>query len=143
VDRDRRKASAVEKRRVARGRALALLLPAGALFLAWFLGSVSCRTQAPTAPEGAVALTLDAVPILLKADSTSVSSVWATVLENGQPVSDSTVVYFVASLGTIDSEALTKDGLARATYTPGSEPGVAAVIAQVKAVRDTVMITVY
>jgi hypothetical protein len=65
------------------------------------------------------------------------------VLQSGHPVSDSTIVYFVASLGQVTTEAVTKDGLARATFTPGSTPGVAAIIAQVKAVRDTVMITIY
>jgi hypothetical protein len=121
---------------VAAGLAAAVLLPLA-------LGPLACRTGSPTEVTSDITLTLDAVPVLLKADSASVSSIWATVLQSGRPVRDSTVVYFASSLGHVTPEALTKDGLARATYTPDPSPGVAAVVGQVMAVRDTVMITVY
>jgi hypothetical protein len=121
---------------------LRLLIAAGLLLLVAF-GPSACRTSSPTGPGNGITLSLDAVPLLLKADSTSVSTLWATVLDAGRPVRDSTVVYFAASLGVVTSQAVTRDGLARATFTPSKTSGVAAVIAQVKAVRDTVLITVY
>jgi hypothetical protein len=81
--------------------------------------------------------------LLLKADSSAVSTIWATVLENGMPVQDSTRVNFVTTVGTMPAEAMTRDGLATATFNPNGEAGLAAIIAQVRGVRDTVMVTVY
>ncbi|MEZ4653903.1 MAG: hypothetical protein R3E12_10030 [Candidatus Eisenbacteria bacterium] len=105
---------------------------------------LACRTTTGPDPSHGLTLTLDAVPLLVKAaDTLEVATIWATVLEQGQPVEDSTLVSFVASNGEIDAEALTRDGLAKATFRPGAEPGVAAVVAQVRAVRDTVLLTVY
>jgi hypothetical protein len=107
----------------------------------------SCRRtiETPPAPANQVVLQLDAMPLLLRADTSAVqtSQIWATVLQGGEPVADSTVVSFASSLGTITSEALTKDGLARVTFSAPGTTGVAAVIGQVKAVRDTVEITIY
>jgi len=103
----------------------------------------SCRSSAPTGPQDGLSVGLDAVPSLLKADSSGTAVIWCTVLDRGRPVADSTAVSFVASLGTIDAEARTRDGLARAVFTPGAEPGTAAIVAQVRAVRDTVLVTVY
>lgn len=128
-----------------RGRGSAVVAPAGlvlplALALA-LLGS--CRTEAPEDPNGGLTLSLDAVPLLLKADSSSVSTIWCTVLERGRPAPDSTLVSFVATFGTITEEAATRDGLARATFDPRGETGAAAIIAQVRALRDTVLVTVY
>jgi len=122
-------------------------LAALALVLVLVLGAasgLSCRTSTkPEDPPG-LTLSLDAVPLLLKADSTSVATIWATVMEQGSPVADSTVVVFAASMGAITAEALTRDGLARATYRADQEePGVASIVAQVRAVRDTVLVTVY
>jgi hypothetical protein len=113
------------------------------LLLVMTLVPISCRSTA--APERNVGLTvsLDAVPLLLKADSTSSSIIWATVLDKGVPVKDSTLVSFVATLGTIPAQALTRDGLATVTFDPKGQTGLAAIVAQVRAVRDTVMITVY
>ena len=105
---------------------------------------LSCRTS--TGPEGNATLTihLDAVPLLLKAaDTLDVAAVWATVLESGRPVPDSTLVSFAATNGRIEAEALTRDGLARVEFLPGASVGIAAIIAQVRAVRDTVLITLY
>jgi hypothetical protein len=115
------------------------------LFLAAILVPISCRSTAGPEPEpsGGITLSLDAVPLLLKADSSAVSTIWATVLERGQPVQDSTRVSFVTTVGTISAEAMTRDGLATATFNPNGEIGLAAIIAQVRAVRDTVMVTVY
>jgi len=120
--------------------------PAGLALLALLLACViglSCRSTAGPQQSDGVTLQLDAVPLLLKADSAAVSTIWATVLQSGHPVQDSTMVVFAASQGQVTPEAYTRDGLAMATFTPPSEPGVAEVVAQVKAVRDTVLVTVY
>lgn len=119
-------------------RAVALLLTLAAFFV---LGS--CRTEAPEDASGGLTLSLDAVPLLLKSDSASVSTIWCTVLEKGRPAPDSTLVSFVATFGQITEEAATRDGLARATFDPRGETGAAAIIAQVRALRDTVLVTVY
>jgi hypothetical protein len=115
------------------------------LWCGLLLGTVlACRSSTEPEPHGGLTLTLDAVPLLVKAaDTVEVATIWATVLEKGHPVADSTLVSFAASNGRIDAEAMTRDGLAKATFHPGSEPGVAAVIAQVRAVRDTVHLTLY
>ena len=113
------------------------------LLLAGILLPVGCRSTAAPDLHGGLTVSLDAVPLLLKADSSATSIIWATVLEKGRPVADSTRVSFVTTIGTISSEALTRDGLATATYNPNGDAGLAAIIAQVRAVRDTVMITVY
>lgn len=122
------------------GSSLLLAFAAAAL-----VGSLtaSCRTSAGPDGEDAVSLALDSVPLLVKADSSSVATVWATVLEHGSPVADSTLVYFAASMGAIEPEARTKDGLARVTFRAGKETGIAAIVAQSRAVRDTVVITLY
>ena len=65
------------------------------------------------------------------------------MLDDGHPVPDSTRVSFAATNGLIDAEAYTMDGLARAEFIPGASIGVAALIAQVRAMRDTVLITLY
>lgn len=105
---------------------------------------LSCRSTSEPDPNTGLTVQLDAVPLLLKAaDTLEVSTIWATVLQDGQPVPDSTVVSLAASNGRIDAEARTRDGLARANFYPGVQVGVGSVIAQVKAVRDTVLITLY
>ncbi len=117
-------------------RALILILAIAVLIL-------SCRSSTEPDPAAALSVDLDAVPTLLKSDSLSTSVIWATVLEHGRPARDSTRVSFVATLGMIDPEAYTHDGLARAVFQSGTETGAAVVIAQVRAVRDTVMLTIY
>jgi len=107
------------------------------------LANLACKSGTDPNDKNEVRVTIDAVPLLLIADSTSTATIWATVTQGGQPVPDSTMVFFATSLGRIEVEAGTRDGLARATFTSGRETGVAAVIAQVKAVRDTVLVTLY
>lgn len=126
----------VAKQATAMVRASLVTLVAGAL-------SLCCKSSSDPVDKGLVTVQLDAVPGLVKADSAATSTVWATVTLGGAPVPDSTRVYFAVSMGSISAEAATQDGLARATFTAGKEVGVAAVIAQVKAVRDTVLITLY
>lgn len=118
--------------------------PAGLVLVFLAIALLSCKTS--TAPPGGDGLSihLDAVPLLLKAaDPLDAATVWATVLDSGRPVSDSTRVSFAATNGEIEAEAFTRDGLARVEFLPGAATGVAAVIAQVRAVRDTVLITLY
>ncbi|MBD3333969.1 MAG: hypothetical protein GF355_00460 [Candidatus Eisenbacteria bacterium] len=104
----------------------------------------ACKTgEETTGPVNGVELQLDVVPLLLKADTLSSSTVWATLLVKGEPAPDSTAVYFLASPGSIEPVAYTQDGLAVATYTAAAEPGVAMVVAQAMALRDTVRITLY
>jgi len=117
-----------------------LVLLAGLLALV-----LSCRAH-PSSTQtaaGDVSLRLDAVPLLLKADSTATAVIWATVLDSGHPIADSTVVAFVASQGTITAQGYTKDGLAQASFTAKGADGVVSIVGQVKAVRDTVQLTVY
>jgi len=105
---------------------------------------LSCRTSAePEDPQKSISLRLDAVPLLLKADSSSTATIWATVLISDRPAPDSTVVNFASTLGTVTAEAYTRAGLARGVFVSAGEPGTAAVVAQVLAVRDTVVLTVY
>jgi hypothetical protein len=105
---------------------------------------LACRSSSKPDPADQLTLSLDAVPLLVKAaDTLDVATIWATVLEHGEPVRDSTLVSFVASNGKIESQGWTRDGLARAIFYPGKQPGVASVVAQVRAVRDTVLLTVY
>jgi hypothetical protein len=126
--------------RVTRGAMAGLLV---LLFLAFILAPVSCRSTAAPDPTNGLTVSLDAVPLLLKADSSATSTIWATVLDKGHPVKDSTLVSFVTTKGTISGQAVTRDGLATAIFNPHGETGLAAIIAQVRAVRDTVLITVY
>lgn len=105
--------------------------------------ALSCRTSSEPENETGLTIRIDAVPLLLKADSADVSTVWATVLDDGVPVPDSTIVYFASTLGGIEPEAYTRDGLARVEYGKQTETGVAAIVAQVRAVRDTVLITLF
>ena len=111
------------------------------LLITTFLAS---RSSSEPDPADDLPLALDAVPLLVKAaDTLDVATIWATVLEHGEPVRDSTLVSFVASNGRIESHGWTRDGLAQAIFRPGAQPGVASVVAQVRAVRDTVLLTVY
>jgi hypothetical protein len=108
-------------------------------------GVIGCRATQPdsaTAPD-AISLDLDVIPLMVPADTARSATVWVTVLQGGNPVSDSTVVNLVTNLGTIPPQAYTRDGLATTDYTPALEPGVAMIVAQARGVRDTMHITLY
>ncbi len=126
-----------------RGRTTAAILILAGLAILALLALGSCRQTAAPEVANTLSLRLDAVPLLVKADSSAVSTIWATVLQDGQPVKDSTIVNFVAAMGKIAPTAYTRDGLATATFSPGTDAGVATIVAQVKAVRDTVAVTIY
>lgn len=122
-------------RRAAGTAALALLVP---------LVLLGCRASETTEPEpGPLSLAVDIVPLILPADTSETATVWVTVLEAGDPAADSTRVDLVATLGSVPETVYTRDGLATASFHPGTEAGAAAVIAQCRGVRDTMMITLY
>ncbi len=105
---------------------------------------LACKTSTePVDITAGLQIQLDAVPLLLKADTLEASVIWATIVEDGQPVQDSTLVFFAATNGTIPTTAYTVDGLAQAEFIPGTDTGIAAIIAQVKTVRDTVLLTLF
>lgn len=104
----------------------------------------SCRTgNDPVSPQDEIYLRLDAVPILLAADSSSTATIWATLLIKGRPAPDSTTVHFVASDGQIDPVGYTEDGLASVIYMSSGEVGSVSIVGQALAVRDTVNLTIY
>lgn len=104
----------------------------------------SCKTgNDPVSPQTGIQLQLDVMPLLLKADTLSSSTVWATLKVNGEPAPDSTAVYFLASPGKIDPVAYTRDGLAVVSYRSVNEPGIAIIVGQALAIRDTVRVTLY
>jgi len=108
-----------------------------------------CRATRPSddglESTGGVAVTVDVIPMILRADTSASATVWVTVTDSGEPVADSTLVSLVASRGTIPSEVLTSGGggLAVASYEPVTETGVVSIIAQALGVRDTMNITLY
>jgi len=107
------------------------------------LGFAACKTSSEPVVMESLQIRLDAVPLLLKADTLESSVIWATIIEDGEPVADSTTVFFAATNGDIAASAYTVDGLAQASFVPGFETGTAAIIAQVRTVRDTVVLTLY
>lgn len=124
-----------------RGPGLAFL---AAVLLAALLGPLACRGTQPADEEPAgVSLALDVVPLVLRADTTQTATVWATLLEDGSPVVDSTRVSLVTTLGQVSEEAFTVDGLAVATYRAAAEAGQASIVAQARGVRDTMRVTLY
>ncbi len=114
-----------------------------ALLMASLLaGCKATRPDNGTSP-GHLTITGDVVPIILKADTSSTATVWVTVMEDGGPVADSTIVNLVATLGTVPSQVYTLDGLAVASYTAVQEQGVATIVAQSLGARDTMTVTLY
>lgn len=113
-----------------------------ALAIMWIPG---CRATKPddSIPPGQVSVEIDVVPILVPADSSERATVWVTVLQGGEPIADSTTVNLVTTLGVLPAEALTRGGLAVASYQPASEAGVASIVAQARGVRDTMQVTLY
>ncbi len=116
------------------------------LFAALVLAAIGCKATKPDDPRvdtRGVRLTVDVVPLIIPADSVSTATVWVTVLEDGNPVADSTKVSMVATSGTVDSCSYTTDGLAVATYRAAKESGITSIIAQAMGIRDTMNITLY
>src|SRR5207247_9158794 len=78
-----------------------------------------CTGVPLTAPSNAD-VTLQANPTFIPANG-GVSVITAIVTEAaGTPVPNGTVIFFVTDLGRVDSEAKTKDGIARINLVPDS-----------------------
>lgn len=85
-----------------------------------------CTGVPLTAPPNAD-MTLSANPRSIPANG-GVSVITAIVIEPaGTPVPNGTVVFFTTNLGRVDSEAKTKDGIARANFVSDSRSGTATV----------------
>jgi len=81
-------------------------------------------------PDLPYTLTLQANPTMLMANGASTSAITATVVDQfGNPVADNTSVSFSATLGSVSTPHLTKDGRAVATFTAGALAGTATVTA--------------
>ncbi len=125
-------------------RTLCVRVAAFGLLIGVVAAILGCRASRPEDDtDTALSLKVDVVPLLLRADTSQTATVWVTVLERGSPAHDSTRVNLVATLGTVTSEVYTRDGLAVTAYRAGSEAGSAAIIAQVRGVRDTMRVTLY
>ena len=82
-----------------------------------------CTGVPLTAPSNA-SITLRANPTVIPANG-GVSVITAVVIEPaGTPVPNGTIVFFVSDLGRVDSEAKTKDGIARVYLVSDSRSGV-------------------
>jgi len=120
----------------------------GAAVILWvaatLVGLAGCLASKPDDDQaGTLTIDLAVVPQILPADTSKTATVWVTVLEGGDPVSDSTRVVLVATAGTVPPEVFTTDGLAIASYRPALSTGIATLIAQVKGVRDTMNVTIF
>lgn len=90
--------------------------------------AVSCNQVIMTAPPGS-SITLFANPEFIPAHG-GVSEITAFVVEStGSPVADGTVVQFFTSLGRIDEQGRTNDGVARVKLVSDSRSGDAKVTA--------------
>ena len=109
---------------------------------------VGCAfSVSPTSSEDKqITLELFAIPNSVNSglDSLASAEIWATLKRGGNPVSDSTVVVFATTVGTITPTSITKDGLALAILDvafPANEgPPEGAVIGQALTIRDTLLI---
>jgi hypothetical protein len=93
----------------------------------------------PGAPD---AVAVDASPVSVVADGVSTAVVTATVTDAySRLVADGTVVSFTTTLGSISSSALTSGGVATATLTSPSNPGIAVVTATVGGIYGQTSVT--
>lgn len=100
---------------------------ASAAFLLLALSQVTCHQAIVTAPPGST-ITLVANPPFIPANG-GVSVISAVVIEPaGTPVPDGTVVQFFTTLGHIDEQGKTNDGVARVNLVSDSRSGTAQVI---------------
>jgi hypothetical protein len=90
------------------------------------LAPLTCAKALQTAPPGST-LTLFANPPFISANG-GVSVISAFCIEpNGNPVPDGTVVQCFTTLGRVDPQGLTKDGVARVNLVSDSRSGTATV----------------
>jgi hypothetical protein len=96
------------------------------LLLLCFATQLTCAKGLFTAPPGANLSCLANPPFIAAFGDVSVISVVITE-PAGFPVPDGTVAQFFTTLGRIDPQAKTKDGVARANFVSDSRSGVATI----------------
>jgi hypothetical protein len=100
----------------------------GALLLTLVAATLTCNQAIPTAPPGS-SIQVFANPNFIPANG-GVAVISAFILEpNGLPVADGTVVQFFTTLGRIDEQGRTNDGVARVNLVSDSRSGTADVCA--------------
>jgi hypothetical protein len=98
------------------------------LLLLCFATQLTCASGLFTAPPGAT-LTCNANPPFVAANG-DVSLISVLIIEPaGFPVPDGTVTQLFTTLGRIDPQTKTKDGIARANFVSDSRSGVASITA--------------
>jgi hypothetical protein len=103
-------------------------LAGGVMTAAWLLLHVSCHQAILTAPPGSTIAISANPPSIPAYGGVSVISAW--VLEpTGTVVPDGTVVQFFTTLGRIDEQGKTNDGVARVNLVSDSRSGEATVTA--------------
>jgi adhesin/invasin len=104
-------------------------------------GHLACYQAILTAPPAST-ITLVANPTFIVASS-GVSVISALVIEPaGTPVADGTVVQFFTTLGTIEEQGKTNDGVARVNLLAGSRSGTATITAASGPVTATTDVTI-
>jgi hypothetical protein len=105
------------------------------------VGHLSCYQAILTAPAAST-ITLVANPAFIVANG-GVSVISALLVEPaGTPVADGTVVQFFTTLGSIDEQGKTNDGVARVNLLAGSRSGTATVTAASGPVSATTDVTI-
>lgn len=105
------------------------------------LAGVTCNQAIITAPAEST-MTVIANPGFIAANG-EVSVITAILIEpSGQPVVDGTVVQFFTSLGRIDAQAKTNDGVARVNLQSDVNSGTATVTAISGSVSETEDVTI-
>jgi adhesin/invasin len=104
-------------------------------------GQLACYQAILTAPPSST-ITLVANPTFIVANS-GVSVISALVIEPaGTPVADGTVIQFFTTLGTIEEQGKTNDGVARVNLLAGSRSGTATITAASGPVTATTDVTI-
>jgi len=98
-------------------------------------------------PASPSTVTLTASPTAIPADGVSTSNLVATLKDQyNNSVADGTAVTFTTDLGSLGSSTVTRitaDGMATATLTAGTTPGVATIAATSDSAFDQIMVTLF
>jgi hypothetical protein len=92
--------------------------------LVFSISFVSCAKVNPTAPDQSI-LYVSANPPSIPAGGATSTVTVIGYESTGIPLADGTVIYFTTDIGSIDSTAITKNGVARAIFTSDERSGVA------------------
>ncbi len=112
-----------------------------ALVVLLALASLTCNQAILTSPAGST-MTMIANPAFIAAGG-EVSVISAVVIEpTGQPVVDGTVIQFFTSLGRIDAQGKTNDGVARVNLQSDTNSGAADITAISGANTATTTVTI-